>query len=109
MDIKYLVAISRNIDVYLKHHNITHYSWLRIQLPICAALYERYPEPIPLNEFIDEQNNSTQVSRAVRDLKDNCGFVLVENYKNGKKGKAKIIHLTDKGREFVEYIIPENS
>jgi len=109
MDIKYLVAMSRNIDVYLKHHSITHYSWLRIQLVICSKLYERYPEPIPLNEFIDDQNNPTQVSRAVRDLKDNCGFILVENYKNGKKGKAKIIHLTDKGREFIEYIVPEKA
>lgn len=106
MDIKYLVAISRNIDVYLKHNNITHYAWLRIQLPIVAALYEQYPVPIPLNDFIDDQNNPTQVSRAVRDLKDNCGFIKVENYSNGKKGRAKVLHLTDKGREFMEYIEP---
>jgi len=106
MDTNYLVALSRNIDVYLKHHGITHYSWMRIQLIICSTLYERYPVPIPLNDFIDDQNNPTQVSRAVRDLSDNCGFVLVENYKNGKKGKAKILHLTDKGRKFLEYIEP---
>ena len=106
MDTKYLVAISRNIDVYLKHHGITHYAWMRIQLLICAKLYEQYPKPIPLNDFIDDQNNPTQVSRAVRDLKDNCGFLITENYANGEKGKAKLLHLTDKGVEFIKYIEP---
>lgn len=107
MDSNYLTALEKNIATYLRHRKITVYHWINPRVIILVQLFEAHPEPLPQSSFIDELHDRQVISRAVNDLVDN-GFLVVERLKSSGMGAPlKYLHLSDSGKQFVEYIDPD--
>jgi len=106
MDVNYILAFEQNVTSFLKNKGITIHHWINPRIIILVQLYEIYPKQMRQSRFIDVLHDRETISRAVKHLNE-LDFIKTGKCKS-KAGTANTLTITDKGREFIDWIDPDN-
>lgn len=112
-DSTWLLTLAENINAYNKHladkkqTNERFTRWVDPRLLIMVKLNTAYPEALPQSLFVDDMHCGNTISRAVNWLADQK-LIIIDRLST-KEGRPNYLHLSDSGRDFIEYATDRKS